>query len=531
GYHAAVIALLVVLMLAGPAWAELKLATVFGDNMVLQRDRPVPVWGWAEPGDNITVTFAGQTKTTRADSLGAWKVTLDSLSASAVPQELVVQSETESRQSAIGNVAIGDIWLCSGDFGVYYEMFACANAAQEAAAAQYPAIRLLKIPGKSSNTPLADIEGEWRVCSPEMITDFSALGYFFGRALHRETGVPIGVIDASYRYSSARGWIPPAGFRMIPELKKPRDRMDSWDPTTPTGHEAFSTAVAQVEQWLPGAEQAFRDGTPIPPQPRLPAPTPATDSNYLSIREYSLHYQGMIHPLIPFAIRGLVWSLGESGCLEGDKFRFYLQGLFLSWRQAWGQGEFPVYLELLPQVGKPPGQPGAIDFWTRMREDQMKCLTMVPNTDMAVTFDVSDYVADGRNRVDAGERLARVALARDYGKNIVYSGPRFHDYRLDGDKVIIFFDHVGSGLMVGEKPGLAPTRELKNGVLQGFAVAGEDKKWHWAEAKIDGGTVIVRSDQVPAPVAVRYAYASNPGNCNLYNREGLPAAPFRTDEW
>lgn len=512
------------------ATAAVRLPNFFGDNMVLQREQPVPVWGWANPGDEVTVTFAGQARKAQVATNGSWRVILDSMPASAEPRELVVRARIENRQWKIANVLVGEVWLLSGDFGVYFEMFACTNASAELPAANHPDLRLLKVWSKSSNDPLDDILGEWRVCTPENVRGFSGLAYFYGRALNSELGVPIGVIDASYRYSVARGWMPPAAFRMIPELKKPRDQMDSWDSTTPVGQSAFSAAVARVESWLPAAKAAYAAGKPIPAQPLLPAPLVATDKNYLSIRELSLHYQGMIHPLIPMRIRGVVWSLGESSCLEPDKFFFYLKGLIQSWRQAWGQGDFPFYLELLPGVGAPALNPVPMDSWTRMREEQVKCLAL-PNTGVAVTFDVSDYVADSRNRQDAGERLARIALAKEYGRPVIYSGPLYKSHRVEGDRVVIEFDHVGGGLVAGDKRGLSPMVEANDRALKGFALAGEDKKWVLADASISGGTVVVRSDKVTSPAAVRYAYSSNPAAANLYNRDGLPAVPFRTDAW
>lgn len=513
-----------------PASAELRLPQVFGDNMVLQRDKPVPVWGWAEPGAKVSVTFAGQTKTAPAATNGAWRVTLDPLPASSESRDLVVRTKTGNRTIQISNLLVGDVWLLSGDFGVYWETYSCADAARELPAATNASLRLLKVWSKSSNEPLTDILGEWRACTPENVRGRSALAYFYGRALQRELKVPIGVIEASYRYSSAHGWMPPAAFQMITELQKPREKMESWDSTTPTGKAAFSAAVARVEAWLPVAQKAFKDGQPIPEQPLLPAPQTANDSNYLSIGELSLHYQGMIHPLIPMAIRGAVWSLGESSCLEPDKFHFYLQGLIQSWRQAWGQGDFPFYLELLPQLGAPASAPDALDSWTTMRFEQIKCLALT-NTAVAVTFDVSDYVAEARNRQDPAERLARCALAGEYGRKIVSSGPSLKNQRVEGDHIIVSFNHVGAGLVVGEKRGLAPLAELKDGALKGFAIAGADKKWYWADARIVGDTVVVRSDKVAAPAAVRYACSANPVAANLYNRDGLPAVPFRTDDW
>ena len=515
--------------LAVSAAAAVRLPHLFSDGVVIQREKPAAVWGWADPGEKVTVRFAGQQVTGIASAEGAWKVQLKPLRASAKPRELTVTAANST--VVVQNVLVGDVWLCSGDFGVYWAMYGCANHPREIAAANYPQIRLLKVECKSSNTPLTDFEGLWKVCSPESVVDASGLAYFFGRALWQKLHVPIGLIDASYRYSPIQSWITPEGYHLIPELKLPREKMDSWDSTTPVGAQAYTATIAKVEQWLPLAERAFQEHQPIPTQPVPPAPLPPIDSNYWSLGELSNLYHGMIAPLTPFAIRGVVWSMGESGGgLEWNNYHAYMRGLVDGWRKQWGQGNFPVYFELLPSVGKVSDVPGAGGAWAKLRDDQMKGLT-IPNTGMAVTFDVSDYESDNRNRVDAGERLARWALAGEYHQKIECSGPLYRSQRIEGDHVIISFDHIGRGLMVGAKDGLAPVREVKDGVPAKFAVAGADKKWYKADAQIVGKTVVVRSEKVPVPVAVRYAFADNPSDSNLYNRDGLPAAPFRTDAW
>ena len=507
------------------AGAAVRLPHVFGDGMVLQREKPVPVWGWAAPGEKVIVRFAAQQQSATAAADGAWMVRLKPLKADDKPQQLTIAG---ANTIVFKNVLVGDVWLCSGDFGAYWEVFAALDAANEIASADYPSMRLLKVTAKTSNAPLQDIQGSWMTCSPKTVNGFSALAYFFGRTLHRELKVPIGLIDCSYRYSYTRSWMAPEGFQLIPELKEPRVRMDSWDSTTATGQQSFDAVIAQVEKWLPQAQQALRDEKPMPPQPLLPAPLTARDDNYNSIGELSVAYFGMIRPLIPFAMRGVIWSQGENGTEANDR-QHYMRGLSEGWRKAWGQGDFPFYFELLPQIGAPGTAPCSGDSWVALREGQIKSLS-IPNSGMAVTFDVSDYMADTRNRQDAGFRLALWALAKEHHKDIEYSGPLYRSHRVEGDSVIVSFGHSG-GLMIGEKTGLAPVREMKTGTLKHFAIAGADKQWQWAEARIVGDTVVVRSDKVLAPIAVRYAWCSNPQGANLYNRAGLPAAPFRTDDW
>lgn len=522
--------LLLLLVPAGATRGEVRLPRLFGDNMVIQRDRPAPVWGWATPGEQITVSFAGQAKTATARADGRWQVTLDPLPADDQGRDLMVRSDRAARPVRLGNVVVGDVWLCAGDFGAYWQTYACLEADLEVPAARYPSIRLLSIADRTSNTPLDDIEGQWMPCSPTSVTSFSALGYFFARALHRELNIPIGVIDAAYRYSFMRSFLPPAGLQMVPELKAARERMESWDSTTDAGRAAFSATVARVEAWLPVAEAALRDGTPIPPQPLVPAPIPARDTDYGAIGELSVAFHGMIAPLIPFAVRGALWSQGENGA-EADLATAYLRAISGGWRRQWGHGEFPFYIELLPAVGKACVAPGGSMGWVALREAQWKAASAIANSGAIVTTDVSDFVADARNRQDAAERFARIALAREYGRELEWSGPVYRSHTVAGAQVILSFDHVGGGLMAGEKTGLAPVRAAADGRLRLFALAGTDRTWHWADARIDGDTVVVTCAAVPAPVAVRYAWCDNPQPANLYNRDGLPAVPFRTDNW
>jgi sialate O-acetylesterase len=505
-------------------FADVRIATVFGDGMVLQREKAVPVWGKGSVGEKVTVTFGGQAKSTVVGADGRWMVRLDAMKAEKKAQELLVQGVN---QLVVKNVLVGDVWLCSGDFGVYWEMFSVMDSTAELAKADKPMIRLLRVGGKSSNVPMEEIAGMWRVCSPASVEGFSALGYFFGSEIQKELDVPVGVIEASYRYSLERGWMAPESFGMVQELKVPREKMESRDPTTAKGKAAYEATLAAVEKWLPEAEKAVKEGRVPAKQPRFPQAIPATDVNYLSNGELSLLYYGMIAPIKPYAIRGVVWSIGESSALEPGKFRFYMKGLIQGWRKVWGQGDFPVYVELLASVGKEPDRSKGVtgfDSWAVLRHEQALVGSVAEKTGIAVSYDVNDYIEDVRNRQDAGRRLALVALANEYGKKVEYSGPVFKGMKVEGEKVVISFDHVGKGLMAGKKVGLAPVAEVKE--LEGFVVSGKDGKWYWGKAAIVGDTVEVSSTEVKEPVGVRYAMFGNPGFCNLYNRDGLPGVPF-----
>ncbi len=517
----------------GEVLGDVKVANIFGHEMVLQREKVVPVWGRGDAGTKVTVKFGGQEKSAVVGGDGRWLVKLDAMAASKTGREMVVTDGGTGPASTVvmKDVLVGDVWLFSGDFGVWWEMFSVVNAKEEVAKATNPMIRVVKVAPRNSNVPMETIEGAWRVCGPVSIEGFSALGYFFGAEIQRELDVPVGLMDVSYRYSLERGWMAPEGFGMVEELKVPREKMESWDPSTQKGKEAYGATIAAVEKWLPEAEKAFKEGKAPPKQPRFPAPLPATDVNYLSNGELSLMYYGMICPVKPYAIRGVVWSLGESGALEVKKYRFYLKGLIEGWRKVWGQGDFPVYVELLASVGNAPDvkkdAPQGIDFWAGIRQEQAAVGTVTENTGIAVSHDVSDYVADVRNRQDAGRRLAKVALAKEYGKKVEYSGPVFRGLKVEGGKAVLSFDHVGKGLMAGKPVELNGVNEVEK--LEGFLICGADKKWVWGEARIVGDVVEVSNENVKEVAGVRYGVFGNASWCNLYNRDGLPGVPFAAD--
>ena len=514
---------LVVLAAAAPLYAAVRPATIFRDNMVLQREAPVPVWGWAAKGETVTVKFAGQHKTATAGEDGKWMVKLDPLQANA---KGAVMEIAGTNKIAFKNVVVGEVWVCSGQSNMEWTVGGSTNREAETAAAKYPAIRHVKIGHINERRPTADFRRApaWAVCSPQSVAGFTAVGYFFARALHQELGVPIGLIGSNWGGTRVEPWTPPEGFRQVPELKGLSARVDSWDPTTDVGNKAYLGTVAKLKEWLPAAEKALKAKGPVAPFPRLPEPG-------ISHQEATKLYNGMIHPLIPYGIRGAIWYQGESNGGEGVSYYHKKRALIGGWRELWGQGDFPFYFVQLANWQNATDKPEGGDGWAKLREAQTKCLE-ISNTGMAVIIDIGEARdIHPRNKQDVGRRLARWALAKDYGKDIVYSGPLYKKHVVEGNKIRISFDHVGGGLIVGEKKGLEPTREVPNGKLQRFAIAGADKKWHWAEATVEGDAIVVSSKDVPKPIAVRYAYSMNPAGCNLYNKEGLPASPFRTDSW
>jgi len=361
------------------------------------------------------------------------------------------------------------------------------------------------------------------VCAPETVAGFTAAGYFFARELVKELDVPVGLIASNWGGTRIEPWIPPEGFRMVEQLKDLSRMVDAWDPQSPAWQKSHSEYVAKVKEWVPKAEAALAARQPLDPLPVSPIPEGSSLPAQI--------YNGMIHPLVPYAIRGALWYQGEANGGEGVAYLYKMQALIGGWRKLWGQGDFPFYYVQLANFQRSdPQTPQGGDGWTLVREAQTQALS-IPNTGMACIIDIGDAVnIHPLNKQDVGKRLALWALANTYGKkDVVFSGPMFKAQVIEDNRIRISFDYVGSGLVLGRKKGLEPVQPAADGKLAWAAIAGEDNIWHLADAVIDGATVVFSSEKVAKPVAVRYAFAMNPEGANLYNKEGLPAVPFRTD--
>ena len=472
---------------SGSAVAEVRLPRIFGDGMVLQQQAPVPVWGWAKEGERVTVSFAGQKKEAVAGADGKWTLRLDAMSASKESREMIVAG---GNTITFKDVVVGEVWLCSGQSNMDRQVAYCLNYETEKAFAKTPHIRECRIMPAHSERPLDDVTARWVVCSPETFGGYYATSYYFAREVAAGLDVPVGVLADAWGASYIEPWTSPEGFRMVPELKE--------------------------------LSQAVDAGGPFKVVPRGKAPT----------RPVCI-FNGMIAPIIPFGIRGAIWYQGEANAQDGIDYLYKMQALIGGWRLLWKQGDFPFYyVQLASFQLSNPNAPAGGDGWARIREVQAMALR-IPNTGMACAIDLGE-AADihPKNKQDVGKRLALWALAKTYGKQaLVFSGPMYKSHAVEGASVRISFDHAGGGLMLGRKKGLDPVTALADARLQWIAVAGEDKVWHWADAAIDGVTLLVSSPRVPKPVAVRYAYTANPEGVLLYNKEGLPALPFRTDSW
>lgn len=516
--------LAVITLTAGTALADVRLPRIFSSHMTLQRNLDVPVWGWADPGESVTVTFASQEKSTVADANGKWMLRLEPMAASSEGRSLGIKGNNEL---SLDNVLVGDVWICSGQSNMEWNLKGAMNPDQEIAAADHPMIRMFDVPGHTT-APIAKEDvpgGEWKVCSPATVAGFSAVGYYFGREIHQESGVPIGLIGTNWGGTRIEPWTPPVGFRSVPELADLSRRVDAFDPSVAAGKETWEAHLDAIEAWTVEAREALASGRAMGQLPAAPGPRGGGDPTAI--------YNAMVAGLAPYGVRGAIWYQGESNGGEGMEYFHKMQALIGGWRQVWNQGDFPLffYFVQLADFRQPTDDPKGGDGWARIREAQRRALT-IPHTGMAVITDIGNANdIHPRNKQDVGKRLARWALRDAVGQDIVVSGPLYKEMKVEGSNVRVHFDHVGSGLMVGDKNGLEPTAQVKTLEVARFAIAGEDKVWHWAQARIDGDTVLVSSPEVPAPVAVRYAYSMNPEGSNLYNKEGLPASPFRSDDW
>ena len=468
--HVAVAAAWAILAaMAIAARADVRLPAVIGDHMVLQQGMKIPIWGWAEPGEKVTVKVGGRSGGATAGNDGCWRVNLEPLKAGGPLKMTVAGKNTLT----IDDILVGEVWVASGQSNMEMNVGSSANAAQEIAAAEYPKIRLFTAAKVTAFTPQTDVKGAWSLCTPQKVGGFSAVAYLFGRDLLKNLDVPIGLIHTSWGGTVCEAWMSREAIEADPDFKPIADRIVKPDANPP----------------------------PKPGDPNVP----------------TVLYNAMIRPLIPFAMRGAIWYQGESNAGRSYQYRKLFPALISDWRKNWGEGDFPfLFVQLANFMARKPDP--SESGWAELREAQSMTLG-VPKTGQAVIIDIGEERdIHPKNKQDVGRRLALAAGAVAYGKKIEYSGPVYESKTVEGGKVRLKFTHVGKGL------------GAKGDKLTGFAVAGEDKKFAWADAKIDGNAVVVWSDKVPAPAALRYAWADNP-ECNLYNKEGIPASPFRTDDW
>lgn len=516
---------LMFLMLAPNAQAELKLANVFSDHMVLQQELPIRVWGWADPRTDIEVTLKGVSVDTslmsRSKADGKWMVEFKPLKADGEPLTLTVTAGKEKVE--LKDVLLGEVWICSGQSNMEWSVARCANPQEEIANANHPTIRLFNVPQHiRQNTPQKDAQqAKWQICSPQTVAGFSACGYYFGRELSKELNVPIGLVGTNWGGTKIEPWTPPVGFMSVPKLDSYSKAIKAMEPTTNEGRALRAKHIEDVKAWLEQAEKAHASFSEIGSAPQMKFSPPAGATQI---------YNGMVAGLTPLSARGVIWYQGESNAGDGLKYDLLKEALVKGWRYSFNNKDLAFYWVGLAgfnrgQTNKPEG-----GGWGLVREGQRRALRL-PHTGMAVAIDIGHPTdIHPKNKQDIGYRLAQWALAKNYGKDVVPSGPMYKSHEIKGNTVVVTFDHVGSGLMAATKGGahlMDPVKPTPGAGLEAFSLRDEKGAWHWATATITGDTVTLKSDKVAKPTAVRYAYDSLP-KVNFYNKEGLPAVPFTT---
>lgn len=523
--------------------ADITLPAIFGDHMVLQQGIKLPVWGTADAGESVTVTVGKESAQTKAAADGSWRVDLAPLPEGPAAVTMTVAGK---KSLTFTDVLVGDVWVCSGQSNMEFSLVSAHNSATEIPKANDSTLRLFMVAKKAALDPVTALSGTWQLCTPDSATKFSAVGYFFGRDLRAGLQRPVGLIGTYWGGTPAQAWTSLSGLKKEPTLKDYVDQADrihanfvQAQADYPAKLEAFKADMAKwqqnegkvynkaMQEWKVDAQKALAANQPEPARPKTPAtmPKPPLTPEGGSNAPATL-FNGMISPLVPYALKGAIWYQGESNAGRAAEYRILFPIMITDWREKWGQGDFPFLFVQLASF-----QAGPVQNWPFLREAQLNTLAL-PNTGMASAVDIgSPYNIHPQDKIDVGTRLALAASHVAYGKKIVYSGPIYDSMKVEGDVVRIMFTHTGGGLMIGTAPWRpAGVEPLSDATLVGFTIAGKDKNWIPADAKIKDDSVIVSSPQVSDPIAVRYAWANAP-LCNLYNKEGLPASPFRTDDW
>jgi sialate O-acetylesterase len=479
--------------------ADITLAPLFRDGAVLQRDQPLIVWGRAAAAEKVAVKFRNQSVSVITGADGRWRVTLKAEKVSGVPSELVV---TGANTVVVRDVLVGDVWLCSGQSNMAFLVKGASNAESAIASAAFPMIRHFKVPNVVAEKPADDVSGGWVKCSPATVGSFSAVAYFFARDLHQLLNVPIGIVNSSWGGTQIEAWISEPTLRADPSAAEIFGRWEKRLAEHPAKVAEHAAAVAKWE-----ASQAAGKAKRAPVKPEGPG------SRFLP----GGLYNAMIAPLVPYGLRGVLWYQGEANAARNTEYASLFTGMIRQWRADFGQA-LPFYFVQLANFESGAGNTGEV--WAYQREAQAKALSL-PNTGMAVTIDIGDPTdIHPTNKEEVGRRLALQARKQIFGENIVADGPTFASAKRDGAAMRVSFSNA-EGLR------LQPARTNDR---VSFEVAGEDKKFVPATARVDGSTVIVSSDRVRTPVAVRYAWRNSP-DARLFNGAGLPAAPFRSDDW
>jgi sialate O-acetylesterase len=489
------------------ARGDVRLPAIFGDHMVLQQKQPIRIWGWAAPQEVVTVTMKDSKGIATADASGRWETKLAPMPASSDPTMITVQG---TNKLEIKDVLVGEVWLCSGQSNMEWSVAASSNPQDEIAAANFPLIRHVKVPLTASVSPLEDFQAAWQICSPETAAGFTACGYFMARHLHRELNVPIGLVNASWGGTRIEPWTPPVGFQKVDALQGIYQSVLGRTPGTPPYQERLAEQIRLVEAWTMKAKLALDAHQPVAPTP----PYPPELAQFTSNQDPTMLYNGMIHPIVGFPIRGAIWYQGESNHDDGMLYLEKKKGLIGGWRELWGQGNFPFYyVQIAPFRYGDPDPTTLAKFW-----EAQAAAKSIPNTGMVVINDIAT-VGDIHppNKQDVGYRLALLALKNDYGKaDVVAESPESDRVEPMGDKLRIRFKNAAGGLKT--RDGKAPSH---------FEIIGEGSGgFRPATATIDGNSVLLSSAEVKMPVAARFAW-NMLAEPNLTGGTGLPVGAFR----
>lgn len=497
--------------------AELSLPHFFSDHMVLQREGEAAIWGTASPKSEVTVSFKGKTATATTDDRGHWHAAIPTGAADATGAELTVKAGADN--ATIKDVLVGEVWLASGQSNMFYTMNRSPAYAEQMTKASHPGLRMFNAPLVTAEKPQTDIAGEWALCTPETVPGFSAVAFFFALKLHQELGVPVGVLKTCWGGKPVETFTSREALSTLPGTKEMVEKLmteaAAYDPV-----KAKANYETQLEKWkttMAAAKgKSAEERKRLPKKPAEPKPPLETEGRP------GVLFNAMINPFAGYTMRGAIWYQGEGNAKAGAvPYDQTLPLMIRDWRKRWGD-DFSFYFVQLANFHAPSTAPGTPDPWALLQDRMRHILESTPKTGMAVINDVGEASdIHPKDKMTPGYRLARWALAKDYGRDLVYSSPLFKSSEVKDGAVRVTFDHAGKGLK--SRDGTA---------LKRFEIAGADRVWHWADAKIDGKeNVLVSSAEVKQPVAVRYAWAANPEGANLVNSDDLPASVFRTDDW
>jgi sialate O-acetylesterase len=504
-------AVLLLSLSASSASAALKLNGIFGDHMILQRDMKVPVWGWADPGQSITVSFGSHKQTATADAAGKWTATLDPMSANSQGQDLVVSAGSENLKCT--DVLVGEVWLCSGQSNMEWALARSDGGPEAVEKSDNPLLRLCVIPHNSQLTPQEDAQAKWAISSPKSTRTFSAIGWWMGSKLQKTLGIPVGIVASPYGGTAIQAWIPLDSLRTLP---LPKDRFNDRDVAKADYDQRYAKMKPVMDKYLADKAQAIQDKQPLP---TFPVGWPG------DFRGPGVLWNGMVAPFVKFPVRGVAWYQGENNCYLGpaDTYATLLPILIRDWRNAMGQSDLPFIIFQVAPNRKPQTDPNEMSGIAVVQDAQARTAIATPHTVLVVTMDLGVPDVHYHRKEPAADRAVAAAMYLAYGSKTDPWSPMFDKADFQNGQVIVHYTHTAGGLVA-----------LDNGVpaekVIGFVICGDDGKFVFADARVDGETVIVSSPQVPHPTAIRYGWADLP-TVNLFNKSGLPASPFRTDNY